>query len=48
MAQFTVRAELHESQWSDYESLHAAMERQGFSRLITADDGRTFHLPWSE
>jgi hypothetical protein len=48
MAQFTVRIELHDAQWADYETLHAAMGRQGFSRLITADDGRTYQLPWAE
>jgi len=48
MAQFTVRVELHDAQWTDYDTLHAAMERHGFSRLITADDGRTYQLPWAE
>jgi hypothetical protein len=48
MAQFTVRIELHEAQWADYETLHAAMQRQGFSRLITGDDGRTYDMPWAE
>jgi len=48
MSQFTVRIELHEAKWADYETLHAAMERQGFSRLITGDDGRTYQLPWAE
>ncbi|HEY1210093.1 MAG TPA: type V toxin-antitoxin system endoribonuclease antitoxin GhoS [Terracidiphilus sp.] len=48
MNQFTVRIELHEAQWADYNTLHAAMERQGFSRLITGDDGRAYQLPWAE
>lgn len=48
MAQFTVRVELHEAQWADYNTLHAAMERQGFSRLIKGDDGQTYQLPWAE
>jgi len=48
MAQFTVRVELHQAQWDDYETLHSAMERQGFSRLIKADDGTTYQLPWAE
>ena len=48
MAQFTVRVELHEAQWADYDTLHAAMARQGFRRQITSDDGRTFDLPWAE
>lgn len=48
MAQFTVRVELHEAQWADYETLHTAMERQGFRRQITSDEGRTYDLPWAE
>jgi hypothetical protein len=48
MASFTVRIELHHATWDDYNALHAAMEHRGFSRLVKADDGRTFHLPWAE
>lgn len=48
MAQFTVRVELHDARYEDYQALHAAMEQQGFSRLITSDDGATYHLPWAE
>jgi hypothetical protein len=48
MAHFTVRVELHQAEWSDYEQLHSAMEQKGFSRLITADSGSTYHLPWAE
>ena len=48
MAQFTVRIELHEAQRADYETLHAAMERRGFSRLITGDNGGVYQLPWAE
>jgi hypothetical protein len=48
MAQFTIRIELHDAQWTDYNTLHAAMERQGFSRLIRGDDGQTYQLPWAE
>ena len=48
MSQFTVRVELHGAQWVDYETLHAAMERQGFSRVIKGPDGRTYQLPSAE
>jgi hypothetical protein len=48
MAQFTVRVELHDAQWADYNALHAAMGRQGFSRLIRGDDGGIYQLPWAE
>ena len=40
MANFTVRIELHDAQWNDYEQLHAAMAQKGFSRQITSDDGK--------
>jgi hypothetical protein len=48
MANFTVRVELHNAQGSDYERLHTAMEQKGFSRQITADDGKAYHMPWAE
>ena len=48
MANFTVRVELHNAQWSDYDQLHAAMEQKGFSRQTTSDDGRTYQMPWAE
>jgi hypothetical protein len=48
MADFTVRVELHQAVGADYDVLHAAMERKGFSRLITADNGQTYHMPWAE
>jgi hypothetical protein len=48
MAQFTVRVELHQATLAEYELLHRAMEKQGFSRFITADDGQTYHMPWAE
>jgi len=48
MSLFTVRIELHDAQWADYEGLHSAMQRQGFSRQITADDGRQYQMPWAE
>jgi hypothetical protein len=48
MAKFTVRVELHSASYSDYETLHASMERHGFSRFIKADDGKTYHLPTAE
>ena len=48
MANFTVRVELHNAQWSDYDQLHAVMERKGFSRQITSDDGKTYQMPWAE
>ncbi len=48
MANFTVRVELHQDALTDYQTLHAAMERQGFSRLIMSDDGKAYQMPWAE
>jgi hypothetical protein len=48
MANFTVRVELHQAVRADYDVLHAAMEKTGFSRLIKGDSGKTYHLPWAE
>jgi hypothetical protein len=48
MAKFTTRVELHSASYSDYEMLHAAMERRGFSRHISSDDGKTYKLPTAE
>jgi hypothetical protein len=48
MAAFTTRIELHSAEWTDYENLHKYMEQQGFSRIISSDDGTVYHLPTSE
>jgi hypothetical protein len=48
MAKFTVRVELHSASYSDYETLHSAMERRGFTRRITSSDGQIYHLPTAE
>ena len=48
MPSFTTRVELHNANYSDYETLHAAMARRGFLRLITSDEGSTYHLPTAE
>ena len=48
MATFTTRVELHRAYEDDYEVLHAAMERRGFARQITSDDGVTYHLPTAD
>jgi hypothetical protein len=48
MAHFTVRVELHKAAWTDYDRLHAAMAQKGFSRQITSDNGKAYHMPWAE
>jgi hypothetical protein len=48
MSKFTTRVELHNADEDDYSDLHAAMEDQGFSRLIASNDGITYRLPTAE
>ena len=48
MASFVTRVELHGASAADYERLHVAMERSGFSRQIQADNGNCFQLPTAE
>ncbi len=48
MSSFTVRIELHQAEWRDYDQLHSAMEQRGFSRQIVADDGKLYQMPWAE
>jgi hypothetical protein len=43
MAYFFVQVELHDE--PDYDALHTAMRRQGFTRNIESKDGRFFRLP---
>lgn len=45
---YTTRVELHDADYSDYETLYEAMEKNGFSRYITSDDGIKYHLPEAE
>ena len=49
MSTYTVRVELHSRQYNpDFTTLHLAMSREGFSKLITSDSGTTYHLPKGE
>lgn len=48
MATFLVRVELHGASGKDYDVLHVAMERVGFSRTIVSDTGVRYHLPTAE
>lgn len=45
---YTVRVELHDATWDDYETLHTAMGQIGFSRTIKGDDGKLYQLPTAE
>lgn len=47
MPNFTTRIELHKATDDDYEVLHAAMGKEGFTRTITAED-KVYKLPTAE
>jgi hypothetical protein len=48
MATFMTRVELHAADDDDYQTLHDAMEAEGFVRTITSEDGIKYHLPDAE
>ncbi len=50
MADFITRVELHGVRHNseEYKTLHQAMEAEGFSRQIDADNGLRYHLPTAE
>jgi hypothetical protein len=45
MAGVIARVELHFANYTDYETLHTAMQREGFQRVVRANDGVWYHLP---
>lgn len=45
MANYVARIELHSATYDDYETLHAAASRRGFTRVIVANDGVKYQLP---
>lgn len=45
MTNFMVRVELHYPTSDDYNTLHAAMEAAGFSRIVRGLDGNYYQLP---
>lgn len=48
MAEFTTRVELHDANSEDYENLHAAMQKQGFTTTVTSESGKIRKLPTAE
>jgi protein-disulfide isomerase-like protein with CxxC motif len=45
MANYLARVELHNAKYEDYETLHEAMRKRGFGRIIVANDGKKYQLP---
>nr|CUV28854.1 conserved protein of unknown function [Ralstonia solanacearum] len=49
MASFTTRVVLHNADPDDYtDVLHPAMAKQGFTRTIKGDSGKTYDMPDAE
>jgi hypothetical protein len=48
MPRSTTRIELHDADEDDYENLHDAMAKEGFSRFISDSEGKKYHLPTAE
>lgn len=49
MSTYTTRVELHSNQYNpDFEILHREMNKEGFSKLITAEGGKVYYLPRGE
>lgn len=48
MSSFTTRVELHLGTPADYDTLHRAMEAEGFSRVIQGSNGVWYQLPTAE
>lgn len=50
MSRYTVRVELRDVPYDheDYQRLDALLAEEGFSRVITGDRGRSYHLPPGE
>ncbi|EQC1554428.1 type V toxin-antitoxin system endoribonuclease antitoxin GhoS [Citrobacter amalonaticus] len=48
MASFTVRVEMQNADWDDYESLHKKMAAKKYYRQVEATSGTTYQLPDAE
>lgn len=46
MADFFARVELHQARWpDDYQTLHSALAKHGFTNCVPVDDGSVWQLP---
>ncbi len=48
MAKFTVRIVLHDGNSNDYNILYDAMDKEGFSDVISSSDGIDYKMPDGE
>ncbi len=47
MARYTIRIELHDASWDDYEEMYMHLTAQGITDIIASDDGR-YKMPPAE
>ncbi len=45
---FITRIELHNAKSSDYDTLHSAMSKQGYTQTIVSGEGQVCKLPTAE
>jgi hypothetical protein len=48
VARFTIRIELHDASWDDYEDMYGHLEKQRIVDIIASEDGARYKLPPAE
>jgi hypothetical protein len=48
MASYTIRIELHNASWDEYEAMYEHLEAQGITDIITSNDGARYKMPPAE
>jgi len=48
MARYTIRIELHDATWDDYEEMYKYLAAQGIADIVTSDDGARYKMPPAE
>lgn len=48
MNRFTIRIELHDAPWADYEAMYAHLEKHKIVDVIASENGMRYKLPRAE
>lgn len=48
MARYTIRIELHDATWNNYEEMYKHLAAQGITDIITSNDGARLKMPPAE
>ena len=48
MARYTIRIELHDATWDDYEEMYQHLAAQGITDIIASGDGVSYKMPPAE